>query len=120
MSFDGYREKEGQSHEKTLPAGNVTFTLLYLTEGDSQHGYTIRYAAMDGTLLGEEAGEAPAGSEVEIEVKEFEGYREIENQSHTVTPVSDGSIFSIKYEAIREDDREEELPVPGEDPGMNL
>ena len=56
---------------------------------------------------------------MEIEVKEFEGYREIENQSHTVTPVSDGSIFSIKYEAIREDDREEELPVPGEDPGMN-
>lgn len=119
LSFDGYREKEGQSHEKTLPAGNVTFTLLYLTEGDSPHGYTIRYAAMDGTLLGEEAGEAPAGSEVEIEVREFEGYREIENQSHTVTPVSDGSIFSIKYEAIREDDREEELPVPGEDPGMN-
>ena len=75
MTFDGYREKEGQSHEKTLPVGNVTFTVLYLADGadSTECRYTVRYAAMDGTLLGEESGSARAGSKAGIPVREFDG-----------------------------------------------
>ena len=105
MTFDGYREKEGQSHEKTLPVGNVTFTVLYLADGadSTECRYTVRYAAMDGTLLGEESGSARAGSKAGIPVREFDGYREIENQNHAVTVTSDGSVFYIKYEEQRPD-----------------
>lgn len=120
MEFDGYREKEGQSHEKTLPPGNVTFMVLYVTEDAEDPGteigeecsYIIRYSAMDGTLLGEEPGSAAAGSKAEIGVREFEGYQEIENQAHSVIVTSDGSVFHIKYEVLREEDEEE--PDAGE------
>ena len=129
MGFDGYQEKEGQGHEKTLPVGNVTFTVLYLAkdaggignEDGRECSYTIRYAAMDGTLLGEEGGSAAADSKVEARVREFDGYREIENQDHTVTVASDGSVFYIKYEVLREKEKDGEEPkTPGggkEEPG---
>lgn len=119
MSFDGYREKKGQEHEKTLPEGNATFTVLYLAEKtDVLCAYTVRYAAMDGTLLFEEAGKIFSGQAVEIPVREFEGYREIENQEHTITPLSDGNIFYIKYEALREEEEPEE-PKDPENPGKD-
>ena len=120
MTFDGYREKEGQSHEKTLPVGNVTFTVLYLADGadSTECRYTVRYAAMDGTLLGEESGSARAGSKAGIPVREFDGYREIENQNHAVTVTSDGSVFYIKYEEQRPEENDtEDLEDPGKDPG---
>lgn len=110
-SFSGYTEKAGQEHERTLQAGKASFTLLYEPEGETECGYTIRYAAMDGTKLGEETGSATLGGTVEIPVKTFDGYREIENQSHTVTVTSDGELFSIKYEPVRE---EEDLPLEPE------
>lgn len=124
MEFAGYQEQEGQDHVKTLPVGNVAFTVLYLADDtggaeDAEYSYTIRYAAMDGTLLAEESGKATAGSGIEIAAREFDGYREIENQAHTVTISSDGSVFFIKYETLREEDEEEQKPGidPGEDPG---
>lgn len=112
MQFDGYQEKKGQAHEKNLSAGQVTFTVLYHADGKNLCGYTVRYAAMDGTLLYEETNEALLGDEAEIQSKEFEGYQEIENQSHTVMVLSDGAIFYIKYEAVREED----LPNQGREP----
>ena len=116
LPFDGYAEKEGQEHEKTLPAVNASFSIIYLADEAALCSYTVRYALMDGTILFEETGDAQAETEVEIAVKEFEGFREIENQDHAVTIVSDGSVFYIKYEAAREDEEEED-PVqnPGKD-----
>ncbi len=112
MQFDGYQERKGQGHEKSLPAGKVTFTVLYHAAGENQCGYTVRYAAMDGTILYEETGESLIGDEAEIPAREFEGYQEIENQSHTVMVLSDGAIFYIKYEAVREEDSSDQ----GRDP----
>lgn len=116
MSFGGYREKEGQAHEKTLPGRNAAFTVLYQAEKTAALcAYTIRYAAMDGTILFEETGEAFSGQTAEIPVREFDGYTEIENQAHayTVTPLPGDTIFCIKYEAVREEGDPEE---PEKDP----
>ena len=116
MSFGGYREKEGQAHEKTLPGRNAAFTVLYQAEKTAALcAYTIRYAAMDGTILFEETGEAFSGQTAEIPVREFDGYTEIENQAHayTVTPLPGDTIFCIKYEAVREEGDPED---PEKDP----
>lgn len=119
LSFDGYNMADGQELTKTLPAGPVTFSVLYSTVSNSRElNYRICYAAMDNTVLKEITGQALYGSKVLIPAETFDGYTEIENQDHEMPLTSDGEVFYIKYEENQPiEDEEEEEEEGTENPG---
>lgn len=109
-TFAGYQEADGQEHTATLKPGVSAFTVMYRTENESnlRLTYTIRYADMSGTVLYEDTKTALRGDKVSLPRMDFDGEKEIENQSHLETLLNDNSVFSIKYEAIRTPEPETE------------